>query len=41
MNGGQPCLGPAQQRNDCNTNCPGKLEKLRLIHIFKLFCRFL
>lgn len=25
MNGGQPCLGPAQQRNDCNTNCqPGE-----------------
>ncbi|XP_033225992.1 netrin receptor UNC5C isoform X2 [Belonocnema kinseyi] len=22
MNGGQPCLGPAQQKNDCNTNCP-------------------
>ena len=25
MNGGQPCLGPAQQKNDCNTNCqPGE-----------------
>ncbi|KAJ8674560.1 hypothetical protein QAD02_005822 [Eretmocerus hayati] len=21
MNGGQPCLGPAVQKNDCNTNC--------------------
>ncbi|XP_012273157.1 netrin receptor UNC5B [Orussus abietinus] len=22
MNGGQPCLGPAQQKMDCNTACP-------------------
>ncbi|KAL7301475.1 hypothetical protein TKK_0005913 [Trichogramma kaykai] len=28
MNGGQPCLGPAIQKNDCNTNCqPEELEK--------------
>ncbi|XP_011504193.1 PREDICTED: netrin receptor UNC5C [Ceratosolen solmsi marchali] len=27
MNGGQPCLGPAQQKNDCNTNCqPEEME---------------
>ncbi|XP_031784792.1 netrin receptor UNC5C isoform X3 [Nasonia vitripennis] len=27
MNGGQPCLGPALQKNDCNTNCqPEEME---------------
>ncbi|XP_058801895.1 netrin receptor UNC5C isoform X2 [Phymastichus coffea] len=27
MNGGQPCLGAAQQKNDCNTNCqPEEME---------------
>jgi len=24
MNGGQPCLGPSQQKMDCNTACPGE-----------------
>ncbi|XP_076228711.1 netrin receptor UNC5C isoform X3 [Nomia melanderi] len=28
MNGGQSCLGPSQQKMDCNTNCPaGTLEE--------------
>ncbi|XP_076684871.1 netrin receptor UNC5C isoform X1 [Andrena cerasifolii] len=28
MNGGQTCLGPSQQKTDCNTNCPaGALEE--------------
>ena len=24
MNGGQPCMGPSQQKMDCNIACPGK-----------------
>lgn len=24
MNGGQSCLGPSQQKMDCNTACPGE-----------------
>lgn len=26
MNGGQPCLGPAQQKTDCNSACPGEYD---------------
>lgn len=38
MNGGQPCLGPATQKNDCNANCPGECLALNLEKTPTLAC---
>ncbi|XP_076544789.1 netrin receptor UNC5C isoform X4 [Osmia lignaria lignaria] len=33
MNGGQPCLGPSQQKMDCNAACPGGNAKMGGAHL--------